>query len=93
MNIKNISEYTSPGNTVITKPKVVATEIGGIHIPEEAQEANHFVIVGTGLLFDAPDLKIGDEILVAGKGGDRIDLQNETYWIFPEDMVIAKVER
>jgi co-chaperonin GroES (HSP10) len=92
IDIKDISEYKSPGNTVITKVLKGKSEEGGIHIPEEARESTHFEIVGTGLKFDAPDLEIGDIVLVGGKGGDRVDLQNETYWIFPEDMIIAKVE-
>jgi co-chaperonin GroES (HSP10) len=91
-HIKDISEYKSPGNTVITKVLAAKTEEGGIYIPQEAQESTHFQIVGTGLKFDAPDLEIGDVVLVGGKGGDRVDLQNETYWIFPKDMIIAKVE-
>lgn len=92
MEIKNISEYRSVGDTIITKPVVLRAEEGGLLIPEEYQDSNHFEIIGTGLLFESDDLEIGDIVLVAGKGGDRVDLQDGVYWIFPTDMVIATVE-
>lgn len=92
-NIKDISEYKSPGNTVIVIPVIAETESGGIHIPQEAQQETMFKVVETGLTFDHPDIKIGDTILVAGKGGDRIDLQHNTYWIFPTEMVVAIIEQ
>lgn len=91
MDVKNIREYNSLGDTIITKPVVLSKEEGGIHIPDEYQDSRQFEIIGFGLKFDADDLELGDIVLVAGKGGDRIDLQDGVYWIFPTDMVIAKM--
>lgn len=93
MKVKEISAYKSPGDTVIVKPQVVEVAQGGIHLPEEAQDSSFFEVVETGLNFNSTDIKIGDLVMVAGKGGDRIDLGHTTYWIFPTDMVVAIVER
>lgn len=93
MKTKDISSYKSLGNTVVTKTYVDESDKGGIILPDEAKETNFFEVVETGILFDSLDIKIGDLVLVAGKGGDRIDLQDTTYWIFPTDMIIAVLER
>lgn len=89
---KDISKYNSPGDTVIVKPKVGATKMGSIFIPEESQESNFFVVVGTGLRFESKEVKLGDTVLISGKGGDRIDIASGTYWIFPTELIIAVIE-
>ena len=91
-NVKDISKYKSPGNTIITLPLEGESESGGILIPDEARQQLMFKVVETGLKFESKDIKKGDIVLVAGKGGDRIDLQDTTYWIFPTEMVVAIVE-
>lgn len=91
-NIKDISAYKSPGDTIIAVSVNGDDEIDGIFIPQAHQKETMFKIVETGLNFNSPDLKIGDTVLIAGKGGDRIDLQDTTYWIFPTEMVVATVE-
>lgn len=91
--IKNVEAYRPPGNTFIAKPYCNKTEDDGIYIPEVAQTDNMFIIVETSENFDAdPEITVGSTVLVAGKGGDRIDIGNGTYWIFPPEMVIAVVE-
>lgn len=90
--LKDIRQYKSPGDTVIVKPTVTETQKGGIYIPETLQEANTFEVIETGLKFSSKDVKIGDFVLISGKGGDRIDVQDGTYWIFPTDLIVATVD-
>lgn len=92
-DIKNIEAYKPPGNTFLAKPFCSKTQEGGIFIPESAQVDNMFIIVETGDQFDGDaELTIGSTVLVAGKGGDRVDVGTGTYWIFPPEMVVAVVE-
>lgn len=90
--VKNISEYKSPGDTIITKAVALETAQRGIYIPDESQNKSFFKVIETGLQFNSKDISIGDIVLISGKGGDKIDLQDSSYWIFPTDMVIATVE-
>lgn len=92
-DIKNIEDYKPPCNTFLAKPFCNKTEEDGIYIPEVAQVDNMFVIVEVGDIFEGdPELVVGATVLVAGKGGDRIDIGNGTYWIFGPEMVVAVVE-
>lgn len=92
-DIKNIEDYKPPGNTFLAKPYCNKTEEDGIYIPEVAQTDNMFIIIEVGDNFDAdPELTVGTTVLIAGKGGDRVDIGNGTYWIFGPDSVVAVVE-
>lgn len=94
--VKKVEDYKSPGNTIIVKPMGLKgnTQEGGIIIPDEYQEENYFKVVGFGATFDihGSPIKMGDTILVAGDGGDRVDIGHDVYWIFKESMVVAIVE-
>jgi len=92
MNSMNtIEHYTAPGNTFIAKPISMKKEYAGIILPDEAVEKSFFEIIDLGNQFDHKEFKIGDVVLVNGKGGDRIDIQNGEYWIYPVTMVAAKI--
>lgn len=90
--LKDIEHYKSPGNTIIAKATTAAAKQGAIFIPEESQESNSFEVIGIGLKFDCEGVNIGDTVLISGKGGDRIDLGDTTYWIFPTDLIVAVIE-
>jgi len=89
--IKTIDRYKAPGNTVVVKPLVAKKQYGAILIPDDAQKEEFFEIISLGLKFESDFVKVGDIIVVNGKGGDRIDIQDGTYWIFPTKLIAATI--
>ncbi len=88
---KKIEDYVSPGDTIIVEAKAVKEMEGLIHIPSDAIDKSFFEVLSLGKTFESTDIKIGDTILVNGKGGDRVDIGFGTYWVYPTKMVASKI--
>jgi len=89
--IKTIEHYKSPGNSIIVKPTPLRKIASNIIIPDSSLDKSAFEIIGLGLKFKSEEFNIGDVVLVNGKGGDRVDIQNGEFWIYPSKMVAAKI--
>lgn len=74
---------------------------GGIVLPDSAKEKPQeckVEAVGPGKLDDsgkrvAPDVKVGDIVIIAKWGGTEIKLGGTEYVIVSEDDIMAKVEK
>lgn len=86
------------GDRVMVKRLEAEKTAGGIHLPESAQERPQkaeVVAVGEGRKLDggttvAPDLKVGDVVVIAKYGGTEITVDGEDYLIMDTSQVLAK---
>ncbi|XKL67902.1 hypothetical protein PGB90_003393 [Kerria lacca] len=85
---------------LIQKAEKVTTTKGGIMLPEKAigKVLEGVVIaVGPGARsnsgdFIAPQLKVGDKVLLPEYGGTKVELEEKEYHIFREADLLAKLE-
>ncbi|OZJ02081.1 10 kDa heat shock protein, mitochondrial [Bifiguratus adelaidae] len=71
----------------------------GILIPEKAQEAlneGYVVAVGKGALNKdgahiAPQVNVGDKVLLPAYGGSNVKVNGEEYFLFRDSELLAKV--
>lgn len=73
---------------------------GGIVLPDSAKEKPQeceVVAVGPGKLEEgkriAPDVKVGDTVIIAKWGGTEIKIEGVEYVIVNEDDIMAKLEK
>jgi len=74
------------------------TTAGGIHLPESAQERPQkaeVIAVGEGPKLDsgtsvAPDVEVGDVVIIAKYGGTEITVDGEDYLIMDSSQILAK---
>jgi len=74
------------------------TTSGGIHLPESAQERPQkaeVIAVGEGPRLDsgtavAPDVEVGDVVIIAKYGGTEITVDGEDYLIMDSSQILAK---
>lgn len=86
------------GDRVMVKRAEADKTSGGIHLPESAQERPQkaeVVVVGEGRKLDngeviAPDLKVGDVVIISKYGGTEINVDGEDYLILDTGQILAK---
>ena len=94
MNIRPLHD-----RVVVKRLEQKETMRGGIIIPDTAKEKPQeaeVVAVGPGKLNDdgkrvAPDIKVGDKVLVGKYSGSDIKIDGEDYVIVREDEILAVV--
>ncbi len=86
------------GDRVMVQRADAETTAGGIHLPESAQERPQkaeVIAVGEGRRLDsgkviAPDLKVGDTVIISKYGGTEITVDGKDYLIMESGQVLAK---
>lgn len=70
---------------------------GGIMLPENQAKAHNgtVVAVGTGARnregnFYKPVLKVGDKVMLPEYGGNKVDIEGETHWVYRESDIIGR---
>ncbi len=91
------------GDRVVLKRLTVTEEktAGGILLPDTAKEKPQeaeVIAVGPGKLDDngkrnAPDVKIGDMVIISKWGGTEFKMDGEEYLIVGEDDILAKLTK
>lgn len=70
---------------------------GGIMLPENQTKTHNgtVVAIGTGARsrdgdFYKPVLKVGDKVMLPEYGGNKVDLNGETHWVYRESDIIGR---
>lgn len=88
------------GNRIVIKPKKAAASIGGILLPETAQQKpkeGTVVAVGPGKVLDngqrsKPSVNEGDLVLFSSYAGHEITYKGEDYIILAENDILGSLE-
>lgn len=82
---------------LVKKIEAEAQTKGGIMLPENQTKTHNgtIVAVGTGARnrdgeFYKPILKAGDKVLLPEYGGNKIDLNGETHYVYRESDIIGR---
>ena len=86
------------GDRVMVQRAEAEKTSGGIHLPESAQERPQkakVIAIGEGHKLDsgevvAPDLKVGDMVIISQYGGAEIAVGGEDYLILETGQILAK---
>jgi hypothetical protein len=93
--VKSVENYIATGNTVLVEARAVKESEGGIILAEESIDNSYFEVLSLGKLFDCEDVDVGDTLIISGKykglGGTRVDLGVGKYWIYPVQLIAAKI--
>jgi chaperonin GroES len=92
-------------DNVLVKLRPPADMVGGLHVPEMAQERSligEVLAVGQGRHFDGDetrpsgwittDVVPGNVVLIGKHGGHEIEIEGEKYWVMSEDDILGVVE-
>ena len=82
------------GDRILVKPIPTEEKVGGIYIPDTAQEKpqkGKVVAVGPGNKENPITLKVGEEILYGKYSGTEIKYEGNEYLIMRESDVLAKM--
>lgn len=88
------------GNRILVKRSETAQSVGGIFLPDSAQEKpkqGEVVAVGPGKMDDEGkvtpiDIEVGDQVLFGGFAGTEVDASEEAeFLVMSEDDVLAVV--
>lgn len=88
------------GNRILIKPKKASVSLGGILLPETAQEKPKegiVMAVGPGELLESGQrrsvgVKVGDQVLFSSYAGHSVEHQKEEYLILSESDVLGVIE-
>lgn len=82
---------------LIKKIEAEAQTKGGIMLPENQTKTHDgtVIAVGTGARsregdFHKPVLKVGDKVLLPEYGGNKVDIDGETHFVYRESDIIGK---
>lgn len=82
---------------LIKKIEAEAQTKGGIMLPENQTKTHNgtVVAVGSGARsregdFYKPVLKVGDKVMLPEYGGNKVDLEGETHYVYRESDIIGK---
>lgn len=82
---------------LIKKIEAEAQTKGGIMLPENQTKTHTgtVVAVGTGARsrdgdFYKPVLKAGDKVMLPEYGGNKVDIDGETHWVYRESDIIGR---
>ena len=90
MNIKPLADR------VLVLPTAAEEKVGGIIIPDTAQEKplrGKIVAAGKGTKDEEMILKAGDEVLYGKYAGTELELDGEKYLIMRQSDVLAVIEK
>jgi co-chaperonin GroES (HSP10) len=91
MKTPNINNCIPVGNTILVKPIDDKNVIDGIYIPDNCVDQTTYKVVKLGNMFKCEHIEVGMKVLIAGKGGDALNIQGDMYWVYPVENVIAIV--